>query len=173
MGSAGPPAPDAAAVARRYFDAIGRRDLDDALACWAPGGIDRLAPVGELVAPEGMRAYFSALFAAMPDFGYEVLELVADGGRVAVHWRTSGTFTGAPFQGLVPTGAAVVGEGIDLVRVRDGLIYRNDSFWDDADVARQLGLLPPRASRRERALTGLFNTRTRAARLVSRRGRRR
>ena len=62
----------AAAIARRYFGAVGRHDLDDAMACWAPGGIDHLAPVGELRVPDELRAYFEELFAAMPDFKYEV-----------------------------------------------------------------------------------------------------
>ena len=51
----------AAEVARRYFTAIGQQDLDAALACWKPGAIDNLAPVGELSAPDGMRAYFDSL----------------------------------------------------------------------------------------------------------------
>lgn len=159
-------------VARRYFDAIGRRDLDAALKCWAPGGIDYLAPVGELRAPDGMRTYFEELFAAMPDFQYEVLALVADGDHVVVHWRASGTFTGRPFQRIRANGARLEAAGLDLVRVADGLIERNDSFWDDAAVARQIGLMPARDGAAERGLKALFNTRTRLAGLGSRRRRR-
>jgi steroid delta-isomerase-like uncharacterized protein len=159
-------------VARAYFAAIGRRDLDAALACWAPGGVDHLAPVGELRAPDGIRAYFAELFAAMPDFSYEVREVLVDGDRVAVHWRAGGTFTGAPFQGIVANGAQIDATGLDLVRVADGLIQRNDSYWDDAAVARQIGILPPRGSRAERGLTALFNGRTRTATLLRRRSRR-
>ena len=57
-------------VALRYFTAIGRQDLDAALECWKEGGIDHLAPVGEVRAPEGIRQYFGSLFAAFPDFTY-------------------------------------------------------------------------------------------------------
>lgn len=165
-----PTAGQPAAVARRYFDAIGRRDLDAALACWAPGAIDHLAPVGELRAPEGMRAYFEELFAAMPDFHYEVVELVAEADRVAVHWRAGGTFAGRPFQRIRANGARIAAEGLDLVLVVDGLIARNDSFWDDSAVARQIGLLPPRDGIGERALKALFNLRSRLAGLGRRRG---
>lgn len=157
-------------VARRYFAAIARRDLDEAVSCWRPGAIDRLAPVGELRAPDGLREYFGALFRAMPDFAYELLDVVADGEIVAVRWRTTGTFSGDPYQGLRATGRRVVGEGADVLRVEGGLITRNDSYWDDSDVARQLGLLPPRGSRAERALLALFNAKT-AASLVLRRAR--
>jgi steroid delta-isomerase-like uncharacterized protein len=164
---------EAATVARRYFDAVGRHDIDAAVACWAEGGIDNLAPVAELRAPAELRTYFEELFAAMPDLHYEVLEVVEQDARVAVHWRLKGTFTGSPYQGIRATGASVDAYGIDLVRVADGLIERNDSYWDDATVARQIGLLPARRSRQERLLLALFNGRTRLAALFSRRNLRR
>ena len=50
-------------VARRYFEALGAHDLDAAVACWRPGGVDRLVGSQDLVAPEGIRTYFSELFA--------------------------------------------------------------------------------------------------------------
>jgi steroid delta-isomerase-like uncharacterized protein len=151
-------------VARRYFTAIGQQDLDAALACWKEGGVDHLAPVGELVAPDGMRAYFGSLFAAMPDLTYEVRETVSEGDRVAVWWRIRGTFTGAPFDGVRATGGRVEAEGLDYVRVEDGLIVRNDSYWDDSSIARQLGLLPAKGSRQERFLKRLLNLKTRVTR---------
>jgi steroid delta-isomerase-like uncharacterized protein len=160
---------EAAEAARSYFGAIARQDLDAAEACWAPGGIDHLAPVGELVVPEGWRAYFEALFAAVPDFRYEVADMISEGDRVAVHWRASGTFSGEPLQGIRANGARLSSSGVDVLRVEGGRIQRLDSYWDDAGVARQIGILPAKGSRQERALTALFNARTRASRLLRRR----
>jgi predicted ester cyclase len=155
----------AARAARNYFGAISRRDLDAALACWKEGGIDNLAPVGELRAPDAMRRYFTALFAAFPDFNYEVLALVAHRDQAAIRWRATGTFTGEPFTGLLPNGAPVHAEGCDLLLVdEDGLIDRNYSYWDDASVARSIGLLPPRGSALQGLLTALFNIKTQLTR---------
>jgi steroid delta-isomerase-like uncharacterized protein len=151
-------------VSAAYFDAIARQDLDAAAECWEPGGIDHLAPIGELRVPDEWRAYFSSLFAAFPDFRYEVVTMVAEGDRVAVHWRASGTFTGASYQGIHATGGRADAEGVDLLRVEDGKIVRLDSYWDDASVTRQLGLLPPRGSRQEKGLVALFNLRTKLKR---------
>jgi predicted ester cyclase len=131
------------------------------MACWAPGGIDHLAPVGELRVPEELRAYFVELFAAMPDFRYEVLNLFEQGDEVAVHWRASGHFSGRPYQGIRANGTPITTEGADLIKVENGLIKRLDSYWDDAAIARQIGVLPARKSIQERALLGLFNTKTR------------
>ena len=156
-------------LARRYFGAISSQDLDEAVACWAPGGIDHIAPVGELRVPDQMRPYFESVYAAMPDFNYEVLDLVTDGERVAVRWRLTGTFTGRPFQGIRPTGGRIEGEGVDMLRIENGLIQRNDSYWDDTHIGRQIGILPPKGGRLERAMTALFNVRTAAASRLRRR----
>jgi ketosteroid isomerase-like protein len=161
-------AESAETVARRYFEAVTRHDLEGALACWAPGGVDNLAPVGELRVPDEWRAYFEQLFAAIPDFTHEQLDVIADGDLVAVRWRAGGMFTGGPLLGVRATGARVTIEGADIVRVEDGLIQRLDSYWDDMTTARHLGLLPARGSRQERALTALFNARIRLKRALGR-----
>jgi ketosteroid isomerase-like protein len=161
----------ASEVVLRYFDAIARRDLDAAMECWAPGGIDHLAPVGELRVPDELRAYFQELFASMPDFQYEVLDLFEAGDKVAAHWRASGSFSGRSYQGIRPNLARIRAEGADLVQVENGLIKRLDSYWDDSETARQIGLLPAKKSRQERMLIGLFNTKTRLTSLVGRRRR--
>ena len=97
----------AAAIARQYFDSVARHDLDEAMACWVPGGIDHLAPVGELRVPDELRAYFEELFAAMPDFAYEVTSLIEQGDRVAVHWPPRGTSAGRPYAGINANGSTI------------------------------------------------------------------
>ncbi|MGH2877809.1 MAG: nuclear transport factor 2 family protein [Solirubrobacteraceae bacterium] len=74
----------ASEIARRYFSALTAHDLDAAVACWRPGAIDRLVGTAELVAPDGIRAYFGGLFDAFPDFGFEVLEVTSARGRTAI-----------------------------------------------------------------------------------------
>ncbi len=160
---------DPSEVVRRYFDAVARQDLDAAMECWAPGGIDHLAPVGELRVPEELRAYFEELFASMPDFEYEVLDLFSHGNKVAAHWRAKGSFTGVAYQGLRPNGAEIRAEGADLVQVENGLIKRLDSYWDDSALARQIGVLPAKKSGQERVVFALFNLKTRL-KAVGRRG---
>ena len=55
-------------VVDEYFEALRRRDLDAAAACWRPGAVDRLYGMAELRAPEDIRSWFDNLFAAFPDF---------------------------------------------------------------------------------------------------------
>jgi hydroxyacylglutathione hydrolase len=153
-------------VARRYFDALGAHDLDAALTCWRPGAIDRLVGQQELVAPDGIRKYFSELFEAFPDFQLEVIDEVAGGDKTAVRWRASGTFAGpGTFQGFAPNGRKIAIEGCDVVTASsegDGeLIVRNDAYIDTGDLARQLGMLPAAGSAAEARLTRVANLRTR------------
>jgi predicted ester cyclase len=147
-------------VARRYFGATERRDLDAMEACWKPGGVEHVIGLGELAVPGEYRAYFQELFDSLPDFTYEVLKMVTEGNRVAVHWQATGTFTGKPYQGLKPNGATGRIEGIDMVEVEDGKVVRNDVSFDSAMMLRDIGILPAVDSPGERATKVLFNLRT-------------
>jgi predicted ester cyclase len=154
-------------VARAYFTAIAERDLDAATALWKPGGKDRLHGLAELTAPDGIKQYFGGLFAAFPDFTFEIVDFAASGPNAACRWRITGTFTGpARFQGLAPTGNRVVLEGCDMVRVEDGVILENNAYTNGAQLAQQLGLLPKQGSTTDRAVTGAFNARTAAVRAI-------
>jgi hydroxyacylglutathione hydrolase len=148
-------------IAKRYFEALSAHDLDAALAQWEPGGIDRFVGQQDLVAPDGVREYFSILFAAFPDFSLEVLDLTTSRNRAAVRWRGRGTFAGpGMFQGLQANGAQLEVEGCDVLTVTDGKIQHNDAYVDGAQIARSLGVLPPVGSKTELRLTKLANLRT-------------
>ena len=58
-------------------------------------------------------------------------------------WRTAGTHTG-PYGDITPepTGKTITMEGVDLYRVHAGKVVEVRSFWDAAEVYRQLDLLP-------------------------------
>lgn len=149
-------------IARRYFDALARHDLDAALDCWAPGAIDRFVGQRDLIAPDGIRQYFSDLFAAFPDFGFEIIDLTTYRNRTAVRWRARATFAGPGyFQGFAPNGARIDLEGCDVVTVKDDKITHNDAYVDSGAIARELGFLPPTGSRGEARLAALANLRTR------------
>lgn len=150
-------------VARRYFEAIAAADIDAAVACWQPGGRERVRGQVDTTAPDGVREFLSSLWAAVPDLRFEVVSQTTQDDRSAVQWRARGTFAGEPYQGIAPTGSSIDLEGIDLITVRDGLIVSNDAFSDGATFARQIGLLPPQGSAQETRLASAFNAKTRVA----------
>jgi glyoxylase-like metal-dependent hydrolase (beta-lactamase superfamily II)/ketosteroid isomerase-like protein len=149
-------------VARRYFAAIDQRDLDGAVALWAPGGHDNVRGRIDAIAPEGVHGFLGELIDAVPDLSMEVVSTTSEGDRCGVHWRLRGTFAGpGSFGGVAPTGKALDIEGFDLVSVRDGLIEHNDAFTDSMTFARQVGMMPAQGSTAEQRMTGAFNAKTR------------
>lgn len=161
-GSAAKPK-SARQVASAYFEAIANRDVEAMMELWEPGGYGHLYGMASLRAPEGYREWFGNFFRAFPDFRFEVTDMVAYGDKAAVRWRATGTFTGrVRFEGLLPTGARVEYEGLDLLTIRDGLILENRAYTNATEIARQLGAMPPAGSVGEKLMLGAVNLRTAA-----------
>jgi len=152
----------AEAVARRYFQAIGARDLDAAVAMWADGGRETVRGQVDVTAPDGVRSYIGGLLDAVPDLRFEVLSTTTQDDRCAVQWRLTGTFAGpGSMLGLQPTGHPISVEGIDLLTIRDGEIQSNDAFPDSIAVPRQIGMMPPQGSTADQRMMAAFNAKTR------------
>jgi steroid delta-isomerase-like uncharacterized protein len=136
---------DARAVAMASIEGALGRDPDRIVAPAHPEDyVDDFVAIGEFRGKEAVRAFFGELFAAMPDFEMSVERVVADEGAVAVKWRAEATFSGAPFQGIQPTGRRVKLRGVDFFEIEDGLIRRNTVFYDGASFARQIACCRPR-----------------------------
>jgi predicted ester cyclase len=161
---------DTAAVARSYFEAIGRQDLDAMEAHYAPGGGGPIHGLVELRVGGNYREWFGNLFRAFPDWRFEILDIVAEGERAAVEWHATGTFKGhVRFEGMEPNGASIDVQGCDLVTIRDGRIVDNQAYTSGTEIARQLGALPPQGSTAERAMTAALNLKTRATKALRQR----
>jgi predicted ester cyclase len=157
------------AVARAYFEAVAARDLDAMVGFYEPGGTGEIHGLVELTAPLSYRAWFANLFAAFPDFRFEILDVVAEGEKAAVRWRATGTFSGeARFEGMEPTEARVDLSGCDMLTIRNGKIHRNEAYMNGAQMAQQLGALPAAGSFAERLTLGALNLKTRLARAMRR-----
>lgn len=156
-----------AAVAKAYFAAVTARDVDAMVACWAPGGREHIRGQVDTTAPDGVRAYFTELFGAIPDFTFSVVSTTSGKDRAVVRWRATGTFTGSDLAGLVATGASLDIEGVDELTVRDGLIVENNAFTDGMTFARQLGVLPPAGSKADARMLTAFNAKTKVSRRLA------
>jgi steroid delta-isomerase-like uncharacterized protein len=154
---------------RSYFEAMDRRDVEGMVALWREDGIEDIVPVGVLRGRDEMRQYFSSLFAATPDAKTTVTRLVAGEQSCAVEWRVEGTFDGAPYLGIEPTGKHVEVRGLDLFELEGGEIVSNTGYFDGASFARQIGMLPADGSGADRAMKSAFNAVTKLRRAVAER----
>ncbi|MDR1727784.1 MAG: ester cyclase [Acidobacteriota bacterium] len=80
---------------------------------------------------EGFLDFFITIFSAVPDFRYEIRQIVAEGDLVWMWSRTLGTHTGGPWLGVAPGGQELDFDVIDMFRIQDGKIAEH---WDVADT---------------------------------------
>ncbi len=160
------PVATANAVAKRYFAALAARDVDEMVACWAPGGREHIRGQLDGTAPDDIRAFFTNLFTCMPDLVFAVESMTTNKTTAVVRWTARGTFVTGELAGFAATGGPVVLEGIDELTVIDGLITENNAFTDNLAFARQLGAVPPEGSKAEARMAKLVNAKNRLARKI-------
>ncbi len=160
---------ETARVAREYFEALARADSDAPRRFYASTASAHIHGVVGPAGRDDVATFFAELFDAFPDWRFEVLDVVAEGERAAVRWRARGTFAGpGNFIGFEPNGARTDIEGMDLVWIAEGRLTRLEAYMNGAELARQLGALPPQGSPTEERMAKAFNLRTRIKRrLVS------
>jgi steroid delta-isomerase-like uncharacterized protein len=157
------------AQAKSYFEALAARDPEAIVSHWHEDGVDEIVPLGVKRGRGEIERFFRELFAAAPDLETTVTRIVAGEKQAAVEWRMRGTFDGAPFQGIDPTGRPIEMRGLDMLEIEDGKIRSITGYYDGAEYARQIGMLPPHDSGAERAMTTAFNTLTKVRRAVNER----
>lgn len=95
---------------------------------------------GQGAGREGVIDRFSMIVVGLsPRFTVE--DVIAEGDKVVVRWTNAGTHTGE-FAGMPPTGRPFTIGGIDIYRVRDGLLCEHWHQLDQLSMLGQLGLIP-------------------------------
>lgn len=167
MAEAATGARTAGEVAQAAFDRFIAHDVEGVLAYWHPEGIQDWVALGVFRGHDEIRALFAEVFAAVPDLEMVVEHVTADEQRCAIQWRSRGTHTGAPLNGIDPTGRAFELRGVDVMEVADGLIVRNTVYYDSAAYGRAFGMLPPQDSSAERMMISAFNGVTKLRRTIA------
>jgi predicted ester cyclase len=144
--------------ARRYFEAMERGTVADAIDFWAPDAVNQASGRGEPQrGRQAIATVFQMLRTAFPDRHYEVDDMLGVGDQVVCRLTVSGTFGTTPPRPPFPVPASFVGvEGSELVpasangkpysvkhihifRFRDGLITDHWAARDDLGLMIQLG----------------------------------
>jgi len=105
-------------------------------------------------APATGRTAFAAtmenLRHAFPDIHYSIDDLLAEGDRVSVRWRWSGTHRGVfrtPLGEYPPTGKHVANDGIAVFQLKEGRAWRSWLITDRLGFLQRLGGTPASADR--------------------------
>ena len=161
------------AFAHRWLDAWNRHDAEGVAALCAPE-IEFTDPaIGTVRGRRAVADWVRMCDRAFPDFRFEEPESplpATDRPRVVAPWRMLGTHTG-PIEppGFAPTDRHFVVDGVDHWWFEEGLVGRYRADYDLAGLMRQLGVLPERGSRSERATAALQRLAERMRRARARR----
>jgi steroid delta-isomerase-like uncharacterized protein len=114
--------------------------------------------------PDEIRAHAARVHSAFPDLSFELVRAAHGDDFTAAEWRSRMTHRGE-IDGLAPTGRVVETAGVDVATLdAEGRITHLVSYYDGAEIMRDLGVLPLRGSRSERALARLASLRVRLRR---------
>ncbi len=99
------------------------------------------SPLAEDFSIEMMSMMTGMLAEAITDFEIEVIDIVAEGDKVAVIGAWTGTNLGE-FMGLPPTGNEINIPIFELFRIEDGLIAEHWGVTDNFAMMTQFGAIP-------------------------------
>jgi predicted SnoaL-like aldol condensation-catalyzing enzyme len=95
----------------------------------------------------GFKKFFTNTFKSIPDFGYTIKRIVAEGDFVMLWAATTGTHTGGAWLDHPPTGNKININVVDIFRFQDGKIAEH---WDVADtftLFSQVGVVEQRLAK--------------------------
>jgi steroid delta-isomerase-like uncharacterized protein len=133
-------------VVRQFFEALNRQDTER---------------MDQLVSSNGYSLHFSGMppmdwngnkkefltpFAkAFPDLHRNIVDMLAEGDKVAVSVNVTGTYKGE-FQGIPATGKQVSFTAMDMLTISDGKITEEWATADMMGLMQQIGAIPPRSA---------------------------
>ena len=125
------------AVIRRWFEAENKKDLSQIEDIVAPDFVDH---TNQLRSREEYKQYITTFIKGFPDFHETIEDMIAEGDKVWVRFKFSGTHTGE-YLGLAPTGKRITVECVDIFRMVDGKVVEEWEVADGLDFLKQLGLV--------------------------------
>jgi steroid delta-isomerase-like uncharacterized protein len=133
----------AADFARRHVEEIinGRLDVIDEL--YAPDAVynDPVAPHGTARGRREIKAFFSAIFQAMPDVRFTIEDNFGTDDRGLCRGTISATLRG-DFGPLPATGKSATAPIAEIFRIANGQIVEAWVYPDTLSIMRQFGVIP-------------------------------
>jgi steroid delta-isomerase-like uncharacterized protein len=141
------------ALMHDYLAAWNARDPERIASFFADDAVYDDRGAGALLrGRDQIRAHAARVHAAFPDLNFELVRAAHGDYFTAGEWRSRMTHRGE-IDGLAATGKVVESGGVDVATLGpDDRITHLVSYYDGAEIMRDLGVLPARGSRAERML---------------------
>ena len=130
-------------VVRRFFELLDRHDTES-MEQLLVSSTNYSFHIGETSSPVDWnehRRLLTSVNNSFPDLRHEIIDMVAEGDKVAVRLSVTGTHKG-DFQGVPPTGNKLSLDEMGFITIIDGKITEG---WISADTMRlmqQIGAVP-------------------------------
>jgi len=93
-----------------------------------------------IVGIEGFKSYYQNFLTGFSEIQFTIKKIFGQEENLVKHWHFKGRHTGA-FFGLPATGKFVDIEGVTIIKMKNGKIYKEQDFMDSMIFQQQLGLI--------------------------------
>lgn len=125
------------AIVRSLFEALNKQDQASLDRLVAPDYVDHTLQIRGL---EGLKQYIPRLPKAFPDLSETIQDIVAEGDKVWIRFKVTGTHTGM-YRGLAPTGKSFTIMAVSIYRITGGKVVERVAVYDMLDFYRKLGIM--------------------------------
>ena len=133
---------DHVTTARSLYDFLNAADIDGFGGLLADDFVEHEETPGLAPTKAGVKDFFRMQRAAFPDMQIDAQDVIADGEKVVVRARYTGTNRGE-FMGMQATGKSVDVQLVDIFRLGDdGLVHGHWGVLDALAMMQQLGVVP-------------------------------
>jgi len=125
------------AIVRRLYEAYNEQNLALFDELYSP---DYVNATLQIQGVESAKQFITKVYKGFPDWHETVEDIIAEGDKVWVHVKLTGTHTGE-YRGLAPTGKKIAFSGMQIWRIANGKIVANESVFEFLDFYKQLGVI--------------------------------
>ena len=125
------------AIVRRFLEAVNKQDLS-ALDNFV--STDYLDHTNQFQSRERVKQAITTFYKGFPDFHVTIEGIIAEGDKVWVRERETGTHRGE-YRGIAPTEKKVAFTCIDTFKIVDGKIAEGWHVYDFLDFYKQLDVI--------------------------------
>lgn len=124
-------------ILKAWNDAWGEGDLTAFEQLLAPGYVRRSKSGSEDY--QTLKANIEAMHAAFPDTRTDILQIIEDGQKTAIHWQTTASHQDT-FMDVPATGRKVTVTGASFLTFEDGKLAEEWVVWDPRELLSALGI---------------------------------
>jgi len=131
-------------LVQRWFEEVWNQNRESAIdELLSPEGVGfgLAATDTEIHGPAEFKPFVRNMRSAFPDLHIAVEDTVAEGDKVAVRLRVSGTHNGGGL-GFPATGRKVDVTAITIIQFANGKLVHGWNNWDQLGMMQQLGVIP-------------------------------